>query len=152
MIIKTITLHCTDNCGSTLQAMALQRYLEKCGHDVEIIDYAPAYLKYNGNFMKSVAKTILFAKDSFMQRRKNRNFSKQYLRITKEHYKNYSALKQNPPKADAYITGSDQIWNLSYRCGNDEAYYLAFGDCEIPKYAYAASVGKVDVPQNEKNG
>lgn len=150
MKIKTITLHCTDNCGSTLQAMALQKYLEKCGHDVEIIDYAPSYLKYNGSFIKSVAKTILFAKESFNQKKKNRDFAKKYLRITKEHYENYKMLKKNPPKADAFITGSDQIWNLSYRCGADEAYYLSFVDSNIPKYAYAASVGKSEVSQNER--
>ena len=39
-----ITFHNTLNCGASLQAYALQTYLESMGHSVEIIDYKPDYL------------------------------------------------------------------------------------------------------------
>lgn len=150
MIIKTITLHCTDNCGSTLQSMALQRYLALQGHDVEIVNYRPRYLKYNGSFIKSIAKSILFFKEVRNQNRKNKDFEKKFLVETVKKYKNYRQLEKDVPEADLYITGSDQIWNPSYLCGNDPAYYLDFVPNEIPRYAYAASVGKKDVPDDQK--
>ncbi len=54
MKIKTITCHDVYNAGASLQAFALQHYLEQCGHDVEIIDYKPSYLSghYNVNSAK----------------------------------------------------------------------------------------------------
>ena len=44
MIIKTITCHDVYNYGASLQAYALQTFLTRQGHDVEIIDYMPDYL------------------------------------------------------------------------------------------------------------
>ena len=151
MKIKTITLHCTDNCGSTLQSLALQKYLSDQGHDTQLVDYTPSYLKYNGSFIKHVIKSVIFFKDIFNQNRKNKAFWRKHLRVTAENYPNYSALKANAPKADIFITGSDQIWNPSYLCGRDPAYYLDFVAEEVPKYAYAASVGKDEVPADQKS-
>ncbi len=37
--IGIITYHKFNNCGSMLQAYALQRYLELSGYDAEIINY-----------------------------------------------------------------------------------------------------------------
>lgn len=41
MKIKTITCHHVYNYGASLQAYALQHYLESLGHEVEIIDFNP---------------------------------------------------------------------------------------------------------------
>ena len=151
MKIGTITLHCTDNSGSTLQAYALQTFLIRNGFESEIIDYRPRYLIKYGNPLKRLIKNIVFFKEVKSQKRKNKAFEKKYLIETKNTYKKYSDLKKNPPVFDAYITGSDQIWNLSYRCGSDLAFYLDFVSKEKKTIAYAASVGKTNVPQTEKD-
>ena len=44
MKIRTITCHDVYNLGASLQAYALQTYLESIGNEVQIIDYKPAYL------------------------------------------------------------------------------------------------------------
>ena len=44
MKIRTITCHDVYNLGASLQAYALQHYLESKGHEVQIIDYKPEYL------------------------------------------------------------------------------------------------------------
>ena len=44
MDILTITCHDVYNVGASLQAYALMKYLEQCGHNVVIIDYKPNYL------------------------------------------------------------------------------------------------------------
>jgi polysaccharide pyruvyl transferase WcaK-like protein len=48
-------------------------------------------------------------------------------------------LVDNPPPADVYIAGSDQIWNTFYENGIDPAFYLSFGSKEIRRISYAAS-------------
>lgn len=45
MKIKTITCHNVYNYGASLQAHALMNYLEEQGHQVEIIDYMPEYIR-----------------------------------------------------------------------------------------------------------
>lgn len=150
MKIQIITLHCTDNCGSTLQTMALQDYLRNQNNEVEVIDYRPKYLQYNGNVLKTLAKRVLLWKESINQARKNKAFQNTHLVVTHDCYKSYEALKHNPPQADIYIAGSDQIWNPSYLCGQDASYYLEFVEDPKKKYAYAASVGKDDLNSEEK--
>ena len=147
MKILTLTLHYIDNCGSCLQAYALQQFLIKNGYDTELIDYRPQYLINNGRPLKHFIKKIVFGKkmknhwkifDEFLG----------YYKLTDRTYKKYSELKKNPPKADAYIVGSDQIWNRSFPCGRDEAYYLDFVE-EGKKLSYAASLGKENTPKRE---
>ena len=45
MKIKTITCHNVYNFGASLQAYALMTYLTSQGHQVEIIDYMPDYIR-----------------------------------------------------------------------------------------------------------
>ena len=47
MKIKTITCHNVYNFGASLQAYALMTYLTSQGHQVEIIDYMPDYIRKN---------------------------------------------------------------------------------------------------------
>ena len=54
----TITLHDTDNCGSSLQAFSLQKFLLSNGIDNEIIDYVPEYAKNNGSPIKSLLRKV----------------------------------------------------------------------------------------------
>ena len=50
MQIKTITCHRVYNYGASLQAYALQHYLEEKGHHVEIIDFWPYAFHGRYNF------------------------------------------------------------------------------------------------------
>lgn len=54
MKICIITCHDVYNFGASLQAYALQHYLEELGHEVEIINYRPGYLYKNmiGNHLQ----------------------------------------------------------------------------------------------------
>lgn len=158
MKIKTITCHDVYNYGAALQAYALQQYLLSKGHDVEIIDYKPDYLslqykfwyvpknsRYYGRAMKSnLFRFFLccyFAPKryaTYRRKRKFDSFKKNNLRCTKR-YKNYQQLVDCPPKADAYIAGSDQIWNCNLPNGKDPSFFLQFGSDEICRISYAAS-------------
>lgn len=154
MIIKTITCHDVYNHGATLQAYALMEYLHDQGHDVEIIDYKPDYLskRYtifligdnwkNKNIIVKISY-LLFKFPSRLIASKAKIpfilFKKKHMRITMQRYKNFEELKYLPPKADAYIAGSDQIWNTIYENGRDPAFYLDFAPAGSRKISYAAS-------------
>lgn len=39
-------------------------------------------------------------------------YRKNYFKFSDKAYSNFEELKSNPPEADAYIVGSDQVWNF----------------------------------------
>ncbi len=154
MKICTITCHDVYNHGASLQAYGLMKYLMNCGHDVEIIDYKPDYLSNHYNLLsignpkwernlltKSIYLTLKApSRISGLKRKKAFDkFTSEYLKITKIRYASNDDLKKNTPSADAYICGSDQIWNSLHRNGKDPAFYLDFAPDEKIKASYAAS-------------
>lgn len=164
MRIKTITCHDVYNHGASLQAYALQAYLESLGHNVEIIDYKPHYLSrhyqlwsvdnpvYEKPFLKQL---YLMAKlpGRLMALKRKRlfdDFTAQYLKLTKHRYHSNDELKANPPLADVYIAGSDQIWNTMFQNGRDAAFYLDFAPSVKKKISYAASFATEDVGDEYK--
>jgi polysaccharide pyruvyl transferase WcaK-like protein len=158
MKIKTITCHNVYNHGATLQAYALVAYLEKLGHDVEIIDYLPPYLRIRTNFLSVSSNWIdrpWFWKLAYLVgkipsrllwpfiscKKRFDSFNKKNLSVTTRRYRTYRQLCKNPPSADLYLAGSDQIWNTSYQNGRDPAFFLDFGPDSIRRASYAASFG-----------
>ncbi len=160
MQIKTITCHDVYNYGASLQALALQTYLESLGHRVEIIDYKPDYLcgdfylwsVDNPIYEKPVVKQFyLLAKLpcrllSLKRKKKFDDFTRKFLKLTSCRYHSYEELKANPPQADVYIAGSDQIWNTYFMNGRDPAFYLDFAPESAKRISYAASFATTDVP------
>jgi len=154
MKIKTITCHDVYNAGASLQAYALVTYLRSLGHDAQVIDYKPDYL--SGHFRLGgvgnprydkplVRQAYLIAKLPGRLRarlglRKKRydEFRKGYLPLTKR-YASFEELQADPPAADVYFAGSDQIWNTQFRNGRDPAFYLMFAPKESVRASYAAS-------------
>ena len=159
MQIKTITCHDVYNHGASLQAYALQTYLESMGHTVEIIDYKPDYLSRhyllwsvdNPVFDKPLVKQLyLLAKlpeRLIALKRKHLfdEFTHKYLRLTIKRYHCNEELKVEPPLADMYIAGSDQIWNTLFQNGRDVAFYLDFAPSSAKRISYAASFATEDV-------
>lgn len=154
MNICTITCHNVYNAGASLQAYALVCYLRSLGHNVCIIDYYPYYyreglkiwckppLKYNKfpmSFMYCLYKMpIQVIKLLGGKKKKFDEFTNKYLPLT-ERFSEYEELRQNCPKADVFICGSDQIWNSYGIVGKDPAYYLEFASDRAIKISYAAS-------------
>lgn len=149
--IKIITLHCPINYGAALQAYALKAYLKKEGYDADLIDYRPKYVTekqaytYAGSLAKSknYIKKALYLIAKFPTRyRVKRNFGrflKSELCSTEVIYRSYEELKANPPVADVYICGSDQIWNTNMENGWDDSFFLSFVK-QGKKCSYAASM------------
>lgn len=153
MKIATITCHDVYNYGASLQAYALQEYCKSLGFEYEIIDYKPDYLSQhfklttvaNPRFDHPIVRQLyLLAKlpgriRDLKKKRAFDEFSAKYLQKTRLRYNRFEELYQNPPLADIYIAGSDQIWNTFFKNGHDKAFYLAFAPRAGRRISYAAS-------------
>lgn len=153
MKIATITCHDVYNYGASLQAYALQHYLESEGHDYQIIDYKPDYLSKHYNLL-SVAnprfdkpllrQLYLLAKlpgrlRSFKRKRCFDRFTADYLHISPTRYSSSDQIAANCPYGEVFIAGSDQIWNTIFPNGRDKAFYLDFAKGKGRLISYAAS-------------
>ena len=155
MTICTITCQNAYNYGARLQTYALARYLQQQGHEVQVIDYRPNYMRgeikvlfWPGLSLKQWGKLILQLPDRLRAKRRQPyfdKFSKEYLPLTERIYWSIDELRANAPKADLYIAGSDQIWNTGFRNGTDPGYYLDFGEKSVRRISYAASFATEDI-------
>lgn len=154
MEIKTITCHDVYNAGARLQAYALMTYLNSLGHHTQIIDFKPDYLTrgyalwtrhHKLNFFPANIAYGLFRLPGKLAFRWSRrkglydDFSRMHMSITEKEYRTNEELKINPPLADLYFAGSDQIWNPLFPNGKEPAFYLDFAPESAIKASYAAS-------------
>lgn len=154
MKICTITCHDVYNHGASMQAYALMKYLKNIGHEVEIIDYKPDYLSNHYNIWsinnpvweKNIITRLIYLTlkmpgrmKSLKRKKAFDEFRDSYLNITSQRYTSNEELRNNLPQADAYICGSDQIWNSLHQNGKDPAFYLDFVPNNKVKASYAAS-------------
>ena len=155
MRICTITCQHAYNYGARLQTFALARFLQQQGHEVEVIDYRPDYMRgdvhllfWPGLSIKQWGKLILQFPDRLRAKRRQPyfdNFSKTYIPLTERIYWSIDELREDSPEADIYIAGSDQIWNTEFRNGTDPGYYLDFGKPNVRRISYAASFATPDI-------
>lgn len=162
-----MTCHHVYNYGATLQAFALQHYLESLGHEVKIIDYRlPNHVRYElftprpgSRFSTQIAKYPFLrylltpiSNRGILKTWKRKSafdcFDKEYLHLTSRYW-TIDQLRAQPPLADIYISGSDQIWNPSYPYWNDYGYFLSFGDKSTKRISYAASFGVDNIPETK---
>ncbi len=159
MRICVITFHDTLNFGATLQCTAMSRFLAGQGHDVKVINYLPDYVMdkkstmkeirnigRSSNKAKALVKGFAYLAKSGDIKKKNRCYEK-FLSdnvYRTDAYHTFDELVKNPPEADLYICGSDQIWNPALTGGKlDPAFFLKFA--EGRKAAYGVSVGELDI-------
>lgn len=155
--VSLITIFDNPNFGTYLQALALTLVLERHGVKVEIIRYKRKCLFPKSRLRKwtpfldpiRLIRDFLFPNKWINQIKLCHKFISQYVSLTKQ-YSSYSELEKDPPKADIYLTGSDQVWNTSHNHGIDKAFYLAFAPKNAPKLAYAASIGMSEIPEQYK--
>ncbi len=166
MKIKTITCHDVYNLGASLQAYALTAYLNGCGHDVQIIDYKPEYLSrhYSLSWVANprydkplVRQAYLLAKlpgrlraRKSLRKQRFDAFRRDYLPLTERRYESVEDLRESCPEADAYIAGSDQIWNPVFPNGKDPAFFLEFVPDDKKRISYAASFAVDALPDEDR--
>lgn len=153
-----------DNYGQLLQCYALQKYLRDAGHDAFLIRYDsrndfirtpfilrclkalnPVLLcKFLRHKIQYKINSKKLLEESKLNDRHFDDFRAKYIVQSENVYTSYNQLKENPPEADVYIVGSDQVWNFYEhrlnQCRNlVHAYFLDFGSKQTKRISYAAS-------------
>ena len=151
MNVKVITRHGPSNYGSLLQSIATIRTVERLGHECEIIDYMRDDERglgciitelnskpgWNGNLLKRALYIAIRYPIMMLAQKRFDRYRKKYLKLTPR-VSTHQELAQL--SADAFITGSDQVWGPIGADDYDTAYLLDFVT-EGKKVAYAASFG-----------
>lgn len=158
MKVNVITRHAVANYGSILQALATQQLIENLGYECELIDYIRTdenYYnrertllarknKWKSNYLKKALYLIIRVPESVISGKYFERARKDLLKLTKN-YTSIDELIRDCPKADIYMTGSDQVWGKTENGEYDSTYCLSFTDAN--KMSYASSFGNV---ANEK--
>lgn len=151
-----------DNYGQVLQCWALQQQLKRMGHDPFLIRYSPLkqiVLHKWRKFWKIILIYPIFRKLKRLQearnasaiaqknvQRKFNEFRKRQIVVSDRAYHGLTDIQENPPTADCYICGSDQVWSMLLDNRENQAFYLNFGKKDIKRIAYAASFGRDAYP------
>lgn len=152
MKIGIFTFHCVANYGAVLQTYCLQEVLKNMGHEVYVIDYCPDYLlkPYKTFFFDSKCYSSFLSKIKGFVRaclvmpiRWKRNMA--FSDFKSRHLNLYQLnLNDESNNFDAFVFGSDQIWNPKITNGFDKIYLGDFPAAKGKKLiAYAASAGSV---------
>lgn len=166
MKVGIITILKVENYGAELQAYATQAVLKNMGYDAEIIDYL--FYKNKDHHSTKASKPIfkfglkkklserLFPilkhlKESSSEGRKRRaerfsSFHKKFSTLSPT-YNTIEKLYNEVKVYDAYITGSDQVWNPGVY-SSLKPYFLDFAPEGKKRIAYAASFGVSHLPTN----
>lgn len=157
--VCTITFNHAHNFGSVLQTYALQQFVRQLDSDIHyrVIDFYTSnqeelYSVFKKNItIKNIVKNLIAIPHFPQLKRKHQKFEEflqNYISLTPRYY-DIEDLLLNPPIADYYISGSDQLWNV--RASDfSEAYYLNFINTG-KKISYAASFGPKTINWEEYN-
>lgn len=152
MKVEIITLHRITNFGSMLQTYATQTAIEKIGYETEVLDFVPegmsfirgCWPKNDTPVWKKLVKFLPHLAASLVARKNVNLFLHRYIHLSNKRYKCYQEILRNTPIADAYLSGSDQVWNTQNNNPPEDlkAYYLGFVPEGKKRIAYAGSFGK----------
>lgn len=163
--VGIITLSNSTNYGGVLQAVALSRTVKKLGMEPVNITFQKIPSPWNSvrlyvqrrvrlygckgiktkiRICGGMAKTLLSNVHYGAVKQKQENFKAFLAKYLKETpwYPTTELLKEHCSEYDAYITGSDQVWNSAFSYNQMiGAYFLDFVPKGAPCYSYAASAG-----------
>jgi len=126
--------------GAVLQAYALSKTLKTLGCDAQMLDYVRPALEHPNPLKRQILRMVNQA-DHWDAAYKA--FRSQFLSETEATYSSYESVASHPPRMDACVCGSDQIWNPALLANQqyDPTYFLQFGSDTLPRVSYAASFG-----------
>ncbi|MDT2757489.1 polysaccharide pyruvyl transferase family protein [Enterococcus asini] len=158
-----------NNYGNRLQNYALQKILENRDYEVVTLrnNFSNPYLS-NAQPNNKIVKVLSSVKDgSFINKLSSRfgrkykliskyqskrleifkGFSMEYIRESSDIYNEKLQNSDELKKFDAFIIGSDQVWNYSFRRFSEFDFLPLVNQ---PKISYAASFGVDTIPKNMK--
>lgn len=143
MKIGILTFHRAHNFGAVLQCFCLVKVLEDLGHTVKVLDYDPAYIRDHYYLFRKrwlahpVSMMRFFLRfPAALQRRSG--FNRFIASLPLERID----LNSRDQDFDAFVFGSDQIWNKLICNGFDPVFFAAMpAFASTRRISYAASDG-----------
>lgn len=156
MKIGCLTFHNSSNYGAVLQTYALQYAVKKMGYEYLILDYSNQEKKKFDSLLgkndylttKAYLLKLFSLPYNLYKKHKFKRFSARYLNLSSR-CKTRKDLLLIGNECDAYLCGSDQIWNLEM-IRYDSAYFLDFVNVSKKRIAYAASCGISIISDKQK--
>lgn len=171
--IGLVTLYNSDNYGAMLQAYALQTTIGNLGCECEIVqhdrfgvplkrggknrrDQINNLFQYLGLFFRNprILSYAWRALDKGLKREFKRNsarcreFRRDFFpNLSSVFYQSIQQIRDDPPRCDAFVCGSDQIWNPD-RFEGAAPFFLDFGGDDVARIAYAPSLATDRVPES----
>lgn len=145
MRIALLTIWHERNYGAEMQAYATVKFLTSMGHEVKMID-----IRLSDRNKRNLKNRIVDLIESFGPcNRKFERFWRQNIPTTRR-YKSIEEIQQNPPDADIYLVGSDQVWNPQITGRFQNLYFLNFGNPSVKRISYASSFGQNEVSYTDE--
>ena len=151
MKIGILTLSASDNCGSLLQAYALQTVLKtRFGADAQVLDFRcensrdmyDLFSRRPWKYPRRTLNNLLHFPTVSRQKQDYETFRRSWLNATGRQFATAQELSSVAGDYDVIICGSDQVWNVNIP-DFDSAYFLGWaGDAR--RVAYAPSLGGCD--------
>lgn len=143
------------NFGANLQGYSLQRFVRSLGWDCKVIDIRTHAQIENRVPYRKDPRGLLLNVFTWLNRKK---LMEGRSRFNAYHYNpedrvslpiigeevDMEAISQNPPEADLYISGSDQVFSPSLL---SRLYFLDFETRDTRCVSYAASIGVDRIPE-----
>lgn len=133
-MLGILTFHNAVNYGAILQTYALQRKLDDLGIENEVIDYHCPEITKNHRIRLSLINPVGYVIKKRTQ--------KLFMDFLKSRVRMGEVVDEvsKIPQYDAYLVGSDQVWN-GQLTGEDNTFFLRNVGRNTLKYSYAASMG-----------
>lgn len=146
-----ITIHVGFNFGSVLQAIATSKVLKTAGVEPICINYIPPRVTESRYWKEGMSSPIrfirrfLFFPIHYYAEKSFSRYLARYCPVSKAIYSSDN-FPYVCPKADYYITGSDQVWNYKHNEGIDRHYF--FDGIDGKKIAFSSSIGMTELPDD----
>ncbi len=156
MKVSIITILDNTNFGTYLQALATVKVTERLGYEAEVVRYTRDSMTGWGQlkYMLRDRGVLSVLRNGWKIPRTKKLRERDYASLSKhvavtEEYVGYESLQANPPIADVYLVGSDQVWNSIYNKGIDKSFYLEYAPKGKKRVSYASSIGMDYIPEHE---
>lgn len=164
--VGVITIVNVDNYGAELQAFATVKTLQKMGYKAELINY-PFYkdprhkatksskpvfaIPFKRKLVEWISPKLNYWRNNFLNAAVTKQRKYSFAQFHKDNtafsreYRTIDGLYEANMHYDAYIVGSDQVWN-PYNNTSLDPYFLKFAPKDKKRIAYASSFGVSRLP------
>lgn len=151
MKIGILTLSAADNCGSLLQAYAMQTVLQRrFGAEAQVLDFRcegaremyDMFPRKPWKYPRKLLNNLLHYPTVSRQKADYEYFRRNYLSMSSRQFSDAAELAEAAKDYDIVICGSDQVWNVNIPDFHS-AYFLGWAGT-TKRVAYAPSLGGCD--------